>query len=84
MWQVRVIGNARKQIKKLLKPYQKRILDSLDDLRQNPFAEDITKLDSKENTWRLRVGSYRVIFELFSKEKVVFVYEIKRRTSTTY
>jgi mRNA interferase RelE/StbE len=84
MWQVRIIGNARKQVKKIPKPYQKTILASLENLKKNPFAEDVIKLGGKTNTWRLRVGSYRVLFELFLKEKAIFVYEIKRRTTTTY
>lgn len=84
MWQVRIIGNARKQIKRFPKSDQKRILESLETLGRNPFILDIIKLGDRENAWRMRVGSYRIMFELFQKEKAVFIYSIKRRTSTTY
>jgi len=84
MWLICISDSARKNIKKFPKPDQQRILDALDTLSVNPFVSDITKLKGKEHTWRLRVGNYRISFELFQKEKAVFIYDIKRRTSTTY
>lgn len=84
MWQVRIIGNARKQVKRFPRSDQKRILESLETLGINPFILDIVKLKGTKNDWRLRVGNYRISFELFQKEKAVFIYNIKRRTSATY
>ncbi len=84
MWQVHVVGNARKRLKRFPKFDQKRILDVLENLRKNPFVLDVAKLKGKDNMWRLRIGNYRLSFELFQKEKAVFIYSIKRRTSTTY
>jgi len=84
MWRLYVIGDAKKQFKKLPRHYQKHIRNSLDQLKIDPFTQDVVRLGSNDKTWRLRVGSYRVFFELFQKEKAVFIYAIKRRTSTTY
>ena len=84
MWQIRIIGNARKQVKRFPKSDQKRILRSLENLSVNPFILDIVKLGDGKNVWRVQVGSYRIMFELFQKEKAVFVFDIKRRTSATY
>lgn len=84
MWQVQVIGEAGKQIKKFPRFEQERIRDALDRLRTNPFNLDVIRLGDKDRTWRLRVGNYRIFFELFQKEKAIFVYDIRRRTSTTY
>lgn len=84
MWQVKVIGNVQKQLKRFPRSDQNRILDSLEDLRKNPFVLDIIKLGGGVNNWRLRVSNYRIIFELFPKGKAIFVYSIERRTSSTY
>ena len=84
MWSVYVIGEARKQIKKFPRFEQERIRDSLNRLRENPFNLDVIRLGDKDHTWRLRVGNYRLFLELFQKEKAIFIYNIKRRTSTTY
>jgi len=84
MWLIRISDSARKNIKRFPKSDQGRILDALDTLSGNPFISDITKLKGKKHNWRLRVGGYRVVFELFQKEKAIFIYSIKRRTTTTY
>ncbi len=48
----------------------------------NPFSGDFQKLYGRE--YRLRVGSYRVLFEIDQKTRTVEVHEVVRRTSTTY
>jgi mRNA-degrading endonuclease RelE of RelBE toxin-antitoxin system len=35
-------------------------------------------------TWRRRVGSYRILFDVHAKQAIVDVLEIVRRSSTTY
>ena len=50
----------------------------------DPFGGDIVKLGGGEDTWRRRVGSYRVLFKVLSGEKIIFIREVKRRTSSTY
>ena len=56
----------------------------INSLPQNPFAGDVEKIDGDENLWRRRVGKYRIFFELIKKDVVVYVTEVKRRTSSTY
>ena len=45
---------------------------------------DIQKIKAEEDSWRRRVGSYRVFYEIISVENLIYVYEVKRRTSNTY
>lgn len=53
-------------------------------METDPFDGDIVKLGGEEDMWRRRVGAYRVLFKVLSEEKVVFVREVARRTSSTY
>ncbi len=41
-------------------------------------------MEGEENTWRRRIGAYRVLYEIHPDKKIIYVFEIKRRTSTTY
>ena len=50
----------------------------------NPFVGDIKKLKGIENVWRRRIGNYRIIFEIFSQEKIIYIYDIQRRGSKSY
>ncbi|CDL79076.1 conserved hypothetical protein [Xenorhabdus cabanillasii JM26] len=46
---------------------------------------DIKKLEGTKAKYRLRVGDYRILFELSGNEpKILDVQEIKRRQTNTY
>ena len=52
-------------------------------LKENaPFSGDIKSLQPP--AWRMRVGNYRIFYDLLVKEKRIVVTAIERRTSTTY
>ena len=52
-------------------------------MAENPLAGDIVRLQGSM-TWRRRVGSYRIFFELDFDSHTVDVLDLQRRTSTTY
>lgn len=59
-------------------------MEALFELSQNPYSGDVVKLESEENLWRRRAGAFRIKFQIKEDEKIIYVYEIKRRTSSTY
>jgi len=70
-----------KQVKKFLQSlnpdWRARFLEKLEMLRQNPRAH--SQLDIKpmqgagEGVYRLRVGQYRLIYQIFEGELVIFL-----------
>ncbi len=62
-WRLEIAPSARRDIKRLDRPVQARILAALDGLRSEPAQGDITRLTNiKPPEWRLRVGDWRVRF----------------------
>ena len=61
-----------------------RIAEALKELRSDPYMGDIEKLEGEENSWRRRIGAFRIVYEIETKEKIIRVFEVKRRTSVTY
>jgi mRNA interferase RelE/StbE len=55
--------NALKDLEKLEITVSRRIYKKVDELSKNPFSLDIKKLKGSD-TFRLRVGDYRVIFDI--------------------
>ena len=53
-------------------------------MEENPFSGDIVRLKGQANAWRRRVGSYRVLYDLYAHDLLIVVTAIIRRTSTTY
>jgi len=73
---------ASKQLESLDKNLQKRIKDRLKLLEQEGFSLklDIKKLKGYRNQYRLRIGEYRILFEIQKKYTLV-VYAILPRKS---
>jgi mRNA interferase RelE/StbE len=71
---------AQKQLQKLPKDVRKRIVAALGTLQDEGFSIklDIKKLRGYRNHYRIRIGKYRILFEL-SPGKTVVVYAILPR-----
>jgi mRNA interferase RelE/StbE len=67
---------AREQLRALPKPLRRNIGQRLDAL-QGGLSGDVKKLTAREHKYRLRVGSYRILFRL--EGAVIFVYAVKHR-----
>jgi mRNA interferase RelE/StbE len=74
--EVELDNTATKEYLRLNEPDLSRITAAIDKLEEEPPEGDIKKLRGK-NGYRVRVGSYRIIFDI-EREKVV-VYRIARR-----
>ena len=66
MYIVKFTSRAAKDFDKLSKAVQSKILDSIELLRINPFAEilQFKKLRGGQNLYRIRVGNYRILYEV--------------------
>lgn len=62
--EVIVSDEVKKRIKRLQKSYRNRIIERLESLSKFPHFLDIKKLKGKDSVFRLRVGLYRVVFEV--------------------
>ncbi len=72
---------ARKQLKKLDKTIQKRILDYMDEvaLLENPRSRGKALVENMRGLWRYRVGDYRVICEIQESRIIISVLKIGHR-----
>ena len=56
-----------------------RIVPRIRALAENPRPVGCRKLAGSENDWRIRIGDYRVIYEIDEDEKAVRVFRIRHR-----
>jgi mRNA interferase RelE/StbE len=70
---------ALRQLEKLPRLIQRRIREETEALRDDPFPLGCKKLAGMEQTWRLRVGDYRVVYEVHRGVLVVLVVAIGHR-----
>jgi|TARA_B110000879_G_scaffold188826_1_gene251810 mRNA interferase RelE/StbE len=69
-----------KDLRKIHKPDVARITDQINALAADPRAKGCTKLSAQE-LYRVRVGLYRIIYEIRDKQLVVQVIKVGHRSS---
>ncbi len=79
-YEIYITRRAAKELSKLAPETRSRILKALAMLRSYGFTGrlDIKKLRGYENHYRIRVGQYRILFELEKPRKII-VYAILPR-----
>ena len=64
--------SVQKELDRLPDEMLRRILARLAELEVNPRPPDVKKLKSR-SAWRIRVGDYRVIYEIHDRELQILV-----------
>ena len=78
-YELEFLPAARRDLKRLPQPIQLRIADALRDLQDNPRPPGVKKLVGEPNSWRIRVGDYRVLYEIHDGRLLVLVINIGHR-----
>jgi mRNA interferase RelE/StbE len=75
-YDIEFVPRAVKDLKALPKPAQRSILAKIEAMRNN-LAGDVKRLTKFTPEYRLRVGDYRVLFEV--EEHKVIIYRVVNR-----
>ena len=70
---------AAHQFKDLPKQAQVRLKPKIDALAENPRPRGVEKLKGEDDLYRIRVGDYRVIYQIRDKSLIVLVVKIGDR-----
>jgi len=79
-YRVTLAQSAKKELEHLRNPLQKRVASALQALSLNPRARGCRKLSGHEAKYRVRVGDYRVIYEIDDVRSTVWVSHIRHRS----
>ena len=71
--------SARKELERLDRQLVNRIFPAIESLAQNPRPARCIKLSGVQNRWRIRVGDYRVVYQIFDDDKVVDIVAVRHR-----
>jgi mRNA interferase RelE/StbE len=72
-------SSAEKELKGLSAQLNARIVPRLENLADNPRPPGCKKLQGGDKEWRIRVGSYRVVYTIDDEESLVEVTRIRHR-----
>ncbi len=78
MYSLRILRGALKDLAELPKDYIRLMSQRIDHLAENPRPPDAKKLHGGGG-YRVRVGVYRVLYDVDDKAKTVTIYRVKHR-----
>ena len=70
---------ALRQLEKLPREVQKRVSSKIEALREDPFPLGCKKMAAIPDTWRIRAGDYRVVYQVHRGVLLVLVLAIGHR-----
>jgi len=77
-YRVILTKSVQKELDRLPNDVARRILTRLAGLETNPRPADVKKLKGRE-AWRIRVGDYRVIYEIHDRMLQIVVITVGHR-----
>ncbi len=75
---VDILRSAQKQLGKINRQDQPRIISAIQALSDTPRPQGCQKLSGRP-AWRIRVGSYRIIYEIHDDKLFILVVMIGHR-----
>lgn len=78
MYNLCVLRKAVKDITALPKDYARLVSQHIESLQANPRPPDAKKLHGV-TAYRLRVGTYRILYEIDDDARSVTIYRVKHR-----
>lgn len=78
-YEISIERRAEKDLDKLPRNIFKLAIKKILSLSQEPLPLQVKKLRTPYNDWRLRIGDYRVIYEIDNKQGIVRIFRVKHQ-----
>lgn len=79
VYKVEVKRSVVKAIACLETSIQRQIAEALKSLASCPFPNGSRKIQGRADTWRIRIGNYRVVYEVHEERLVIYVVRVGHR-----
>jgi mRNA interferase RelE/StbE len=79
-YRVALARSAEKELQRLSRAVVARIVSRLEHLATEPRPPGCKKLRGGDNEWRIRIGDYRVVYEIDDGARAVDVTRIAHRS----
>jgi len=79
MYEIGFAKSAAREFRSLPLEAKRRIAAAIDALRMTPRPPGVRKLTGHRHLYRIRVGAYRVVYEIDDRERSIFVTRVRHR-----
>ena len=81
MFSVTFARSARKELEALPVSFKLKILEKIEQLGYEPYPHGCKKIKGTMQSYRIRIGDYRVIYDIDGKKKIIDIVVIRHRQS---
>ncbi len=78
-YQIQIKASASKELGKLSQQIIPRIVAAIKKLAEDPYPQGVKKLTGFDRTYRIRVGDYRVIYNVYESKLVIEIVRVRLR-----
>jgi mRNA interferase RelE/StbE len=75
--------NFKPSVEKDLQPLSQtlvtRVMERIERLKTDPFPRQAIKLSGTERLYRIRVGDYRIVYEVDTQAKQIMIHYVRHR-----
>lgn len=79
MYEIDLSHKAAKQFLALPAELQRRLKSKIDSLADEPWPRDSVKIQGTKDVYRLRVGDYRVVYQVFQEAETILIARVAHR-----
>lgn len=79
MYRLQIRRPAERDLRRLPRSAFERLNEQIMALREEPRPPGVRKLKGKLEGWRVRVGQYRILYQIDDEEKVVTIARVWHR-----
>jgi mRNA interferase RelE/StbE len=72
-------ASASRELKRVDRSIVPRIVEAVGQLAENPFPQGCRKLQGGGNNYRIRVGDYRVVYQVADQCLTVVIVRVRHR-----
>ena len=79
MYNVLTTSRAERELKRLDRPTKNRVVTAALALGDNPRPHGCLKVKTEEKLWRIRVGDWRIGYEIDDEARIVTIITVSHR-----
>ncbi|MBI4738434.1 type II toxin-antitoxin system RelE/ParE family toxin [Candidatus Woesearchaeota archaeon] len=80
MFKIEFSNKAQQFLKKVEDTLTRRLIDKISILCEDPVPHNSVRVIGEERTFRIRVGDYRVLYEINWETKIILIAKIDKRS----
>jgi mRNA interferase RelE/StbE len=79
MYNIIIKKSALKELRDIPKVFRLDIINKIDELALNPRPAGVKKLENERDNYRIRIGDFRVVYQIQDKKLIVEVVKVAHR-----